>query len=138
MSFLVDANVVSEAVRKVPDERVLKWLEANDADLFISTITLGEIEKGIVKLPVGPRRRRLDRWFDDLRAAMTGKILPFGELEASAWAKYFEAQRAKGRLLPSSDSMISATAMVHALTVASRNVADFPDARVVNPWTVRS
>jgi len=134
VSFLVDANVVSEAVRKSPDTHVLNWLAAHDAELSISTITLGEIEKGIVKLPGGSRRRRLDEWLDELRSAMAGRILAFGEAEASAWAHYFEKQRALGRLLPSIDSMIAATAIVHHLAIVSRNVADFPDVKVVNPW----
>jgi len=58
VSFLVDANVVSGGVRKTPDARVLRWMEIHDADLCLSVITLGEIEKGILKLPVGSRRRR--------------------------------------------------------------------------------
>lgn len=138
MSFLVDANVLSEAVRKAPDTHVLNWLDANDANLFLSTVTLGEIEKGIVKLPVGPRRRQLDKWFNELQTTLTGRILAFGEAEASAWAHYFERQRAKGRLLPSIDSMIAATAIVHGLAVVSRNIVDFPDVRVVNPWIAKS
>lgn len=138
MSFLLDANVVSEAVRKVPDKQVLEWLATHDEDLFISTIALGEIEKGVCKLPVGPRRRRLDTWLQELRSAMAGKLLPFGEAEASAWAKYCEAQRTKGRLLPTIDSMIAATAIVHRLAIATRNADDFPDVQVVNPWKTKS
>jgi hypothetical protein len=76
----------------------------------------------------------LDDWLGELRGAMAGKILGFGEPEASAWARYFEEQRAKGRLLPTIDSMIAATAAVHRLVVATRNEADFPDIRVANPW----
>ena len=138
MSYLVDANVVSEAVRKVPDPQVLKWLAIHDEDLFISTITLGEIEKGVCKLPMGPRRRQLDSWLRELRAAMAGKILPFGEAEASAWARYAEAQRARGRVLPTIDSMVAGTAMVHRLAIATRNEADFPDVQLVNPWKVKN
>ncbi len=134
MSFLVDANVISEAVRRSPDAQVLNWLGVHDAELFVSTLTLGEVEKGIVKLPNGPRRRQLDEWLDEVRAAMAGRILAFGEAEASAWAHYFEKQRVLGRLLPSIDSMIAATAIVHGLAVVSRNVADFPGVKVVNPW----
>lgn len=57
MSFLVDANVIPEAVRRSPDAQVLNWLGVHDAELFVSTLTLGEVEKGIVKLPHGTRRR---------------------------------------------------------------------------------
>jgi len=134
MSYLVDANVISEAVRRSPDAHVLNWLGVHDAELFVSTLTLGEVEKGIVKLPNGSRRRQLEEWLNEVRAAMAGRILAFGEAEASAWAHHFEKQRTLGRLLPSIDSMIAATAIVHDLAVVSRNVADFPGVKVVNPW----
>jgi len=135
MSFLVDANVVSEAVRKTPEGRVLRWMEIHDTDLYLSVITLGEIEKGILKLPAGSRRRGMEAWLRELRSTMTGRILLFGEAEASAWAQYFERQRSKGRVLPTIDSMLAATAKVHGLTVATHNVADFPDVSVIDPWS---
>ncbi len=135
MSFLVDANVLSEAIRKVPEARVLRWMEVHDADLHLSVITLGEIEKGILKLQMGSRRRGMEAWLRELRSTMTGRILPFGEAEASAWAHYFERQRAKGRVLPTIDSMLAATAKVHGMTMATRNIADFPDVLVTDPWS---
>ncbi len=134
MSFLVDANVLSEAVRRSPAPVVIDWLTANDAALWISAITLGEIEKGIVRLSSGARRRQLDLWLHTLRNTMVGRILAFGPAEASEWARYVEKQRAKGRLLPTIDSMVAATALVHHLSVVTRNETDFPDVRVVNPW----
>ena len=134
MNYLVDANVVSEAVRKSPDVRVLDWLATHDGDLYISAITLGEIEKGIIQLPGGSRKQRLENWLEEVRAALAGRILVFGEIEATAWARYFEAQRSQGRLRPSIDSMIAATATVHGLTVATRNTQDFPGVDVTNPW----
>lgn len=134
MSFLVDANVLSEAVRRSPAPEVVEWLTANDAALWISAITLGEIEKGIVRFPSGSRRRQLDHWLQALRSSMAGRILAFGTAESSEWARYVEKQRAKGRILSTIDSMVAATALVHQLCLVTRNEADFPDVPMVNPW----
>jgi predicted nucleic acid-binding protein len=132
--FLVDANVVSEAVRKVPDGKVLRWLEAHDADLCFSVITLGEIEKGVLGLADGKRRRQLTDWYRELRLAMEGRILVFGEVEAGAWAVYSARHRSRGRVIPSIDGMLAGTAIVHGLTIATRNTVDFPEVAVVDPW----
>lgn len=134
MSFLVDANVISEAVRKAPDRRVLRWLEEHDANLYFSVITLGEIEKGVPGLPDGKRRRQLTAWYRELRMAMEGRILVFGEAEAGAWAIYSARQRSRGRVVPSIDGMLAATAKVHGLLIATRNTGDFPEMPVVDPW----
>ncbi len=135
MSYLVDANVLSEAVRREPDTRVLSWLRVNDSRLYLSTITLGEVEKGILRLSDGTRRRRLEQWLSNIQSTMSGKLIPFGELEASTWARYFEQHRASGRILPTVDSMVAATAIANNLAIVSRNVVDFPGINVVNPWT---
>lgn len=135
MTYLVDANVLSEAVRSRPDDRVLAWLERHDPVLHVSTLTLAEILKGVYLLPRGPKRKRLDAWFDELSASLAGRIVPFDEDAAHTWAVFYAKHQLKGRPLGSFDSLIAASAIAHGHTLATRNTADFPrDVAVVNPW----
>jgi len=86
MSWLLDTCAVSEPLRKHPDDGFTQWNESKDADdLFISSITVGELEKGIWLLPSSTKRKRLEKWFrEELVPFFSGRILGFGELEALA------------------------------------------------------
>jgi predicted nucleic acid-binding protein len=135
MSYLVDANVLSEATRRQPDAKVLTWLERHDAELHISTLTLAEIVKGIHLLANGKKRRELEAWFEELVASFAGRVLPVDEAVARAWGAFYAKYQRRGRLLSSFDSLLAATALVHGLTLATRNADDFPDdVPVINPW----
>ena len=135
MSYLVDANVLSEATRRQPDANVLAWLERHDAELHVSTLTLAEIVKGIHLLAQGKKRRDLEAWFEELVASFAGRVLPVDESVARAWGAFYAKHQRQGRLLSSFDSLLAATALAHGLTLATRNAADFPaDVSVINPW----
>ena len=135
MSYLVDANVLSEATRRQPDANVLAWLERHDAELHVSTLTLAEIVKGIHLLAQGKKRRDLEAWFEELVASLAGRVLPVDESVARAWGAFYAKHQRQGRLLSSFDSLLAATALAHGLTLATRNAADFPaDVSVINPW----
>jgi hypothetical protein len=135
VTYLVDANVLSEAVRARPDERVLAWLQRYDPLLHVSTLTLAEILKGVYLLPAGSKRKRLDIWFEQLSATFASRIVPFDEDAARTWAVFYAKHQLKGRPLGSFDSLIAASAIAHGHTLATRNTADFPaDVPVVNPW----
>jgi len=88
MSYLVDANVLSEATRHQPDAKVLSWLERHDAELHVSTLTLAEIVKGIHLLAHGKKRRHLEAWFEELVASFAGRVLPVDESVARAWGAF--------------------------------------------------
>jgi predicted nucleic acid-binding protein len=134
MSYLVDANVLSEATRRQPDANVLAWLERHDAELHVSTLTLAEIVKGIHLLAQGKKRRDLEAWFEELVASFAGRVLPVDESVARAWGAFYAKHQRQGRLL-SFDSLLAATALAHGLTLATRNAVDFPaDVSVINPW----
>ena len=75
MSFLVDTNVISEPVKPKPDQRVVAWLRANESDLYVSTITIGEIRRGIERLPSGRRKTQLRAWLIALCDCMKGRVL---------------------------------------------------------------
>jgi predicted nucleic acid-binding protein len=135
MSYLVDANVLCEATRRQPDVKVLAWLERHDAELHVSTLTLAEIVKGIHLLAQGKKRGQLEAWFEELVASFAGRVLPVDEAVARTWGAFYAKQQRQGRLLSSFDSLLAATALVHGLTLATRNTADFPaDLSMVNPW----
>ena len=134
MIYLVDANVLSEATRAKPEAKVVAWLRQNESELAVNPIILGEIRLGIHLLPNGKRRRRLETWFKDGVAKIT--CLPWGAETGLRWAKLLADLRSAGKAMPIKDSLIAATALVHGLTIATRNQADFRVAgvKLLNPF----
>jgi predicted nucleic acid-binding protein len=134
MSFLVDANVLSEPTKPMPNSRVVEWLSTNERNLVVDSIVLGELSVGILALPAGRKRTQLERWFDSV--AHTIYCLPWDAAVSQRWASLVVELRRKGRTLPVLDSMIAATALPHDLTVATRNMRDFrkTGVRVVDPF----
>jgi toxin FitB len=138
VSFLLDTVVVSELVRKSPSPVVLEWLDAQDeASLFLSVLTIGELEKGVARLPASARRTRLQSWVRrDLVERFGGRLLPIDTRTAARWGSVTGESEKRGRPLPVIDCLIAATALVHGLAVVTRNIGDFErcGATCVNPW----
>lgn len=134
MRFLVDANVLSEPTKAEPDPGVVEWLRLHEPDIAVDPIILGEVRFGILLLPKGRRRTRLERWFDKGIARL--HCVSWEAHTGLRWARLLAALRASGCAMPIKDSLIAATALTHGLTVVTRNQADFKDARVkiVNPF----
>ena len=136
--FLLDTNVVSEMVRAKPEQRVLDWVADRIAtDLCLSALTLGELIRGITRLPAGRRRSTLRDWLEgDLRREFEGRILAFDQGTATIWGDLMGEADRRGRPRAAIDAQIAATARQHDLTLATRNVADFAGlgVRLVNPW----
>ena len=134
MTYLVDANVLSEATRPSPDAKVVDWLSANERTLVVDSVVLGELYLGVLSLPAGRRRTGLEQWFEAL--SRTLECLPWDAAVARQWAKLVVALKRKGTPVPLLDGMIAATALEHGLTVATRNVSDFKPTgvKVVNPF----
>ena len=138
MTYLVDANVLSEVTKPAPDPRAVAWLRRNEREVAVDPIILGEIRFGILLLPVGRRRRQLERWFDEGVSRIT--CLPWDAAVGLRWAKLLADLRAAGRSMPIKDSLVAATALAHHLTVVTRNRRDFEHAgvRLVDPFTLES
>lgn len=134
MKYLVDANVLSEPTKPMPAAAVVAWLRRQERELAVSPVVLGEIEYGILLLPAGRRRQRLEAWF---AAGVTRlRVLDFDSTTGATWARLLARLKKKGRAMPLKDSLIAATALTHQLTVATRNTADFRSAGVAveNPF----
>jgi predicted nucleic acid-binding protein len=123
MTYLVDATVLSEPTRQTPNSNVVAWLLAHEEDVVIDSIVLAELCAGVLALPVGRRRARLEQWF--ALVAETVDCLPWDAGVARRWAALVVELRKNGRTLPLLDGMIAATALDHGLTVATRNTRDF-------------
>jgi hypothetical protein len=134
VKYLVDANVLSEPTRPAPSAAVVAWLRRNERSLAVDPVILGEIRFGILLLPRGRRRQRLERWFE--AGVRRLHCLPWEAETGLRWASLLARLRATGHAMPVKDSLIAATALTHGLTVVTRNVADFEKAGcpVVNPF----
>lgn len=134
MKYLVDANVLSEATRKEPMPEVVDWIEAHEAELVIDAIVLAELSIGVEVLPVGRKRRRLEKWFDSL--VETIECLPWDSSSSRAWACLVADLRQRGKTMPLFDSLIAATARAHDLTIVTKNERDFSSSgvEIVNPF----
>lgn len=140
MSWLLDTCAISEYAKRAPNRNVIAWLdEQNEASLFISVITLGEIEKGILKLRATDthRSQKLTAWLGLVEQRFAGRILALDSAALHIWAQLSASAELAGRPLPMMDGLIMATAQCHGLTVVTRNVQDFAHyPQVLNPWAL--
>ncbi len=137
MSYLLDTNVVSESEQLTPNRSVMRWLAARDeANVYLSALTVGEIRRGIEMLDAGEKKTQLRSWLDSIRAAFAGRILPITESTFTAWGTMFASFEKRGLRRPIFDSLLEATALEHDLILVTRNVRNFRDSSVtiLNPW----
>jgi predicted nucleic acid-binding protein len=136
VSYLVDTNVFSEPVKPKPDANVVAWLRANESSLYVSTITIGEMRRGIERLSSSRRKTQLRAWLVALCDCMKGRVLSFNTSTAHVWGQLKAKWDAAGIVIPSLDSQIAATAQRHQLTVITRNTSDFAGTgvKLLNPF----
>ncbi|HZV81591.1 MAG TPA: type II toxin-antitoxin system VapC family toxin [Geobacteraceae bacterium] len=138
MKYLLDTCLISELVKKEPNPAVINWLDEQDEQkLFLSVLNLGELQKGISKLPDGAKKDELQTWVAlDLVERFTGRILEIDLTTALSWGRLQGEADRLGEKLPVMDSLIAATAAAHGLVVVTRNVKDMErcKARIINPW----
>ena len=138
MKYLLDTCVISELVKKEPHPSVIRWMDTGDeSKMYLSVLTLGEIIKGINKLPNGDRREKLQSWItNDLVQRFGSRLLEIDAEISMAWGTMLGEAERLGEKLPVVDSLIAASANVHDLIVVTRNVKDMERCRtkVFNPW----
>lgn len=138
MRYILDTCTISELVRPQPSPAVTDWVDSQQEEhLYLSVLTLGELRKGVERLTDGRRRLRLENWLDsDLKLRFAGRWLPVDEEVAERWGLVTAQAAARGAVLPTTDGLIAATALVHGMTVVTRNATDMAaaGALVLNPW----
>jgi toxin FitB len=132
--YLVDTNVLSELPRRKPHPSVLQWL-AEQEEMRLSVVTVEELAFGVARLGE-PRRSKLTRWLDALLASVTD-VLDVSSPIARAAGELRASREAAGRRVAQADMLIAATALVHGLTLATRNGRDFEGCgiAVVDPFS---
>jgi len=131
--YLLDTNVVSELRKPRPHGGVVAWLSNQDEDqLFLSAVTMGELQAGVerARRHDPSKANEIELWLDQL--ATSFQVLPMDTLCFREWGRILD--RKPDQLLE--DAMIAATARVHHLIVATRNVEDFRqlEVRILNPF----
>lgn len=138
MNYLLDTCVLSEFTRRKPDEKVIQWIDSVDEEkLFLSVITIGEIQRGIERLPESHRKTELLVWMNDgLVQRFQSRILPIDTPTMHLWGSLTAHMEHAGRPVSIMDSLIIATALHNNLIIATRNVTDFAPCgvQVINPW----
>jgi len=139
--IVLDTNVVSETLKPQPDPSVLAWLDSQLAEtLHLSSVTVAELAFCVAVLPTGKRRDRLTTAVDGLIGLYQGRILPFDEEAARAYAALAVTARARARGFPVPDGYIAATAASRSFIVASRDASAFEACglEAINPWTANA
>jgi len=136
--FILDTCVISELVAKRPNPKVVEFIDSLDSDdVYLSVIAIGEITKGVEKLPDSKQKQELYSWLkEDLLARFYARVVPLDIDILMEWGLLIAHLESTGITLPAIDSLISATALTHKLTLVTRNADDFKDTgvEIVNPW----
>ncbi len=137
MRYLLDTNIISHIIKPAPSESLLTWMaDQRDEDLFIASLTIAEIRRGILEKPSGKRRDQLETWFagpEGPQALFSGRILAFDENAGLIWARLMAHGKAKGQPKSALDTIIASVAEANHCIVVTDNEKDFTDSEVFNP-----
>lgn len=137
MRYLLDTNVISNIAKPKPSETLLEWMsEQSDEDLYIASLTLAEIRRGVLEKPPGKRRDQLEAWFtgaEGPQALFAGRVLAFDDAAALIWARLMAEGRAQGRPRSALDMIIAAVAGANCCVVVTDNARDFVGIETINP-----
>lgn len=135
--YLLDTNIISNATKPVPSEALVAWMsEQADENLFISSLTVAEILRGVLEKPGGKKRKQLERWFagpEGPQALFAGRILPFDETAGLIWARLMAEGAETGQPRSPLDMIIAAIAEANGCVVVTANEKHFAGMRIVNP-----
>ncbi|UYZ10876.1 type II toxin-antitoxin system VapC family toxin (plasmid) [Agrobacterium salinitolerans] len=137
MRYLLDTNILSNIIKPEPSASLLMWMaEQADADLFIASLTIAEVHRGILEKPAGKKRAALETWFagtEGPRALFAGRILSFDEKAALIWGELMAQGKAAGRPRSALDTIVAAIAQSNGCIVVTDNERDFQGVETINP-----
>lgn len=135
--YLLDTNIISNVTKRVPSESLMTWMaDQADENLFISSLTVAEIRRGLLEKPAGAKRDQLESWFfgpEGPQALFAGRVLPFDEKAGLIWAQLMAEGTAKGRPRSALDMIIAAIADANECVVVTDNEKDFAGLKIINP-----
>ncbi|MGQ7791534.1 type II toxin-antitoxin system VapC family toxin [Faunimonas sp. B44] len=135
--YLLDTNIISNVIKSHPSESLLEWMSRQgDEDLFIASLTVAEISRGILEKPSGKKREALEEWFsgpEGPQALFTGRILSFDDRAALIWARLMAEGKAAGGPRSGMDMIIAAVAGANECVLVTDNERDFAGLQVLNP-----
>ena len=135
--YLLDTNIISDVTKPQPSERLVAWLGGQaDENLFISSLTLAEIRRGILAKPSGKKRRDLERWFagpEGPQALFAGRVLPFDEKSGLIWARLMVEGAGRGKPRSALDMIIASVAEANDCVVVTDNEQHFAGLKILNP-----
>ena len=140
MKYLLDTCTISEFSKPYPDKNVSGWLMSIPSErLFLTSITIGEIRKGLAKLPNSKRKVRISEWINTLLEHYESRIIPIDLPVAENWGEHQGMSENKGKPISTIDGLIASIARVHNLILVTRNEQDFENCNVsiLNPWKIK-
>ena len=137
MRYLLDTSILSNITKPVPSEPLIAWMaDQADQDLFIASLTVAEIWRGVLEKPAGKRRDQLKVWFagpEGPQALFAGRVLSFDETAGLIWARLMADGKTRGRPRSGLDTIIAAVAEANDCVVVTDNEKDFAGIEIHNP-----
>jgi toxin FitB len=141
MRYLLDTNIISNVTKPAPSDALLAWMaDQSDENLYIASLTVAEMRRGILEKPAGKRRSELEAWFfsrEGPQALFAGRVLPFDERAGLVWARLMADGKTKGRPRSALDMIIAAVAEANECVVVTDNEQDFTGIETLNPLRFR-
>ncbi|MBW9089554.1 type II toxin-antitoxin system VapC family toxin [Rhizobium wenxiniae] len=137
MRYLLDTNILSNITKPEPSTSLMAWMaEQADEALFIASLTVAEIHRGILEKPAGKKRAALEAWFagnEGPQSLFAGRVLPFDEKAALIWGELMAHGKATGRPRSALDTIVAAIAQSNNCIVITDNERDFQGIDIINP-----
>ena len=134
--LVLDTNIISETIKISPNQNVIAWLLKNEQNLYLTSITVGELLTGVFRLPQGKRREKLLLAIERIIGSYQSRVLPYDASSARSYVMFLEQAHEQGRLLTVEDGMIAAICSDNSATLVTRNTKDFEylGLTLINPF----